>query len=144
MTAEATRAGGAIVGYISPAAHDAVDGDGVATCSPASGSNFPLGATQVRCVATDVAGNTASSFFDVFVVDTTPPTIDPHANVTVEATGASGAVVSYTSPASLDAVGGDGVASCSQPPPPRLRRVSPTLGTLAASNGRSRTPRDHL
>jgi hypothetical protein len=37
------------------------------TCTPASGSTFPLGATTVTCSATDTAGNTGSSTFTVTV-----------------------------------------------------------------------------
>jgi len=36
------------------------------TCTPASGSLFPLGSTRVTCVAQDAAGNTASCRFSVF------------------------------------------------------------------------------
>jgi len=111
-TAEATGPSGAVVNYTSPATHDAVSGDGVASCLPASGTTFALGTTTVTCSASDAAGNSSSSSFDVTVEDTTAPTIDPHGNETAEATGPSGAVVNYTSPATHDAVDGDGVASC--------------------------------
>jgi hypothetical protein len=73
---EATSALGAIVTYVSPATHDAVDGDGVATCTPASGSTFALGDTTVTCNASDAVGNAAAATsFVVHVVDTIPPTI---------------------------------------------------------------------
>lgn len=36
-------------------------------CTPASGSTFPLGSTVVQCVATDLAGNTATAQFAVAV-----------------------------------------------------------------------------
>ena len=113
VTAEATSASGASVTYTSPATHDAVDGDGVAICTPASGSVFALGATMVTCTATDAAGNAAvATTFTVTVVDTTAPTIDATANVSSQATSASGASVTYTSPATHDAVDGDGLAIC--------------------------------
>jgi len=115
VTVEATSASGAIVNYTSPATSDAVDGPGVATCSPASGSNFALGDTPVTCDATDANGNSAiSTSFVVHVVDTTAPVIAFHADVTAEATSASGAIVNYTSPATSDAVDGPGVATCSR------------------------------
>lgn len=44
--------------------------------------------------------------------DTTRPTIAAHATVTAEATSASGAVVTYTSPATSDNVDPAGVAAC--------------------------------
>ena len=38
------------------------------TCSPASGTQFPVGATKVACTATDAAGNATAKEFDVFVL----------------------------------------------------------------------------
>src|SRR6267378_6804142 len=60
ITMEATDSSGAVVTYIAPATHDAVDGDKVATCTPVSGSTFALGHTKVTCTATDAANNTAT------------------------------------------------------------------------------------
>ena len=115
-TAEATSAAGAAVGYTSPATSDDVDGAGVATCVPASGSTFALGTTTVTCNATDAAGNAATpTGFSVTVQDTAPPLIAAHGNETAEATGAAGAAVAYTSPATSDAVDGAGVATCVPP-----------------------------
>jgi hypothetical protein len=51
--------------YPSPTTLDLVDGAGVATCSPASGSYFPIGNTRVTCIATDAHGNRATSTFIV-------------------------------------------------------------------------------
>lgn len=116
VTAEATSAAGAAVDYISPVTTDAVDGEGTATCVPASGSNFVLGNTTVTCNATDKAGNAAwpTHLLIVAVKDSTAPVIDAQGNVTAEATSAAGAVVSYTSPATADAVdgAGAGAATC--------------------------------
>ena len=113
-TVEATSAAGAIATYTSPATSDAVDGPGVANCTPVSGSFFAFGDTTVTCTATDSNGNVATpTNFVVHVVDTTAPVIAAHADVTAEATSASGAAVTYTSPATSDAVDGAGVASCS-------------------------------
>src|SRR3989338_10587616 len=47
--------------------------------------------------------------------DTTPPTIESHGNEIVEATSETGAVVSYTLPATTDGVDGAGIASCAPP-----------------------------
>jgi len=56
--------------------------------------------------ATDGAGNSSSQSFTVTVVDTTPPAITSiSANLTVEATSAAGAVVSYAAAKASDAVG---------------------------------------
>jgi hypothetical protein len=69
VTVTATSAAGAIVNYTSPATHDLVDGAGVASCAPASGSQFALGNTTVNCSATDAHGNPATpTSFTVHVV----------------------------------------------------------------------------
>ncbi|MCK7480807.1 MAG: HYR domain-containing protein [Candidatus Moduliflexus flocculans] len=43
---------GVIVLFTAPATSDTVDGVGTATCTPASGSLFPVGVTTVTCTAT--------------------------------------------------------------------------------------------
>jgi hypothetical protein len=73
-TAEATGANGAAVTYAASAT-DSVDGLVAVTCSPASGSTFPVGTTTVNCSATDEAGNEATGSFTVAVADTTAPEI---------------------------------------------------------------------
>jgi hypothetical protein len=61
VNATATGANGALVNYTSPGTTDAVDGNGTATCLPASGTTFAVGPTTVTCNATDAAGNKAAS-----------------------------------------------------------------------------------
>jgi HYR domain-containing protein/uncharacterized protein DUF1565 len=81
---------GGTIGSFTVAATDLVDPKPAVTCSPISGSMFPIGTTPVQCSATDASGNTASGTFNVAVVDTTAPTapLSPAvANVTT--TGAS-------------------------------------------------------
>jgi HYR domain/WD40-like Beta Propeller Repeat len=68
ITTDATSSAGATVNFTKPTATDAVDGDRTVSCSPASGSLFPIGTTQVNCSAADVAGNQASGSFQVKVV----------------------------------------------------------------------------
>jgi hypothetical protein len=76
VTAEATSSSGAVVSYTSPATSDNVDAVGVASCSPAPVTLFPIGDTTVTCNAADTAGNVATSTtFTVTVQDTTAPTI---------------------------------------------------------------------
>lgn len=112
MTVSATSAAGAVVVYASPATQDIVDGAGVATCAPASGSAFPIGTTTVTCTAADTAGNSVTDTFSVTVRDTTAPTMIAPADISVSATSASGAVVTYATPVTQDAVDGSGVATC--------------------------------
>ncbi|MCC6568459.1 MAG: HYR domain-containing protein [Anaerolineales bacterium] len=59
--------------YSTPTTTDAVDGPGVATCTPASGALLPHGTTMVTCTATDSHGNTASITFAVLVEYTPKP-----------------------------------------------------------------------
>jgi hypothetical protein len=111
QTAEATGAGGAAVSY-NATATDEEDGSLTPTCSPASGSTFQLGSTQVNCSVTDSGGLSASGFFTVTVVDTTAPTLNLPADITEEATSADGAAVSYSASAS-DIVDGNVAVNCS-------------------------------
>ncbi|HAV77348.1 MAG TPA: hypothetical protein DCX53_08345 [Anaerolineae bacterium] len=99
ITTEATGPSGATVTY-SASATDLVDGPVAVTCSPSSGSIFPIGTTTVNCSAADSSGNTANGNFSVTVQDTTPPTLTLPADITTEATGPSGAIVSYSASAS--------------------------------------------
>ena len=56
--------------YIPPNSTDAVDGTKVASCTPASGSIFPIGTTSVSCTATDSHGNVAiPTTFNVIVTN---------------------------------------------------------------------------
>jgi len=109
ITAEATGPSGAVVTY----AVSATDPDDAATvsCTPASGSTFPVGVTTVACTATDTHGNTSNASFTVTVTDTTPPVVTITVSSPVEASGPSGATVVYTADAS-DTVSGSLPASC--------------------------------
>ncbi|MFP2903622.1 ELWxxDGT repeat protein [Pyxidicoccus sp. 3LFB2] len=103
-TVEATASSGATVGYPPATAADAVTDAPVLTYSQASGTTFPLGTTSVRVTATDAAGNASTCDFNVTVQDTTRPELTCPANVVAEATGASGASVSYPAATASDAV----------------------------------------
>jgi hypothetical protein len=110
ITAEATSSAGALVNF-SASASDIVDGSLTPTCVPASGSTFALGTTAVICSASDAHGNAGSGSFDMTVVDTTAPVLTLPANITAEATGPSGADVSYAASAT-DAVDGAITPKC--------------------------------
>ncbi len=132
--AEATGPTGAAVNYTNPTASDLVSGTTDVTCDPASGSAFPLGDTTVTCSSTDDAGNTGYNSFIVTVQDTTPPTIDPHADVTAEATGPSGANVDYTTPAASDVVDGPVAVTCDPAPGVLVALDGSQLVTCTASD----------
>jgi hypothetical protein len=111
ITAEATGPGGAAVNYTKPTATDTVDGSVAVVCTPSSGSTFALGPTTVICSATDAALNTGSNSFTVTVQDTTPPVLTVPADITNEATSASGASVTFSATAS-DLVDASPVVTC--------------------------------
>ncbi|MDW8478683.1 MAG: HYR domain-containing protein [Xanthomonadales bacterium] len=71
-------------------------GGGITTsCTPASGSSFPLGTTTVNCSSN--FGHSGS--FQVTVVDQTPPTLTCPATQNVVSMGGAPVPVSYTVPA---------------------------------------------
>jgi len=65
---DATSLSGAVVDYSAKeTAIDLVDGPVALSCSPASGSLFPVGTTTVACIATDKHGNSQTDTFSVAV-----------------------------------------------------------------------------
>jgi hypothetical protein len=112
VTTEATGPGGASVSFSA----SATDWSSVGvSCSPGSGSTFPLGTTTVNCTATDSQGNSSSGSFQVTVRDTTAPTLALPGAQVAEATSASGADVSYPAPGASDAVDTSPTVSCAPP-----------------------------
>lgn len=112
LVVEAASAAGAIVSY-SASAVDDVDGGVPVTCAPESGTTFPLGTTNVQCIATDGAGNVASADFDVRVVDTTAPELTLPTGVVLGATSPDGAPPAYMHLiAATDEVDPEPVVSC--------------------------------
>ena len=72
LTDEATSPSGKSVWFVATA-NDAVSPSPAVTCTPASGSTFPVGSTLVSCVATDAAGNSVTGSFTV-TITLTPTT----------------------------------------------------------------------
>jgi hypothetical protein len=66
MLVQATGSSGAVATF-SASASDLVDGSVTVTCTPASGSTFPIGISTVNCSAKDAAGNEAKGSFTVRV-----------------------------------------------------------------------------
>jgi hypothetical protein len=106
------------------------------SCTPASGSTFGLGQTTVLCNATDNAGNVAHANFTVSVVDTTPPAIASHGEVTAYATSDSMAVVTYTPPTASDLVDGNVNLTCT-PASGSTFSVGSTKVTCSAKDARN-------
>jgi hypothetical protein len=94
----------AVVNYPPPTASD--NAPGVTTlCTPASGSQFPVGETIVTCVATDTSGNTKNASFKVTVVDAEAPNLTVPGDIEVTApAGQSSAAVNFA-PTATDNVG---------------------------------------
>lgn len=70
-------------------------GAAVVTCSPESGSMFPLGTTQVSCNAVDACGRSADGSFNISVRDSSAPTLVLPEDVLADAVSVDGAVVTY-------------------------------------------------
>ena len=136
LTVDATSSAGATVSY-APTATDLVDGSVPVTCTPASGSVFPLDGTttKVSCTAKDAAGNTSSpTTFTVTVKDTKGPVLTGvPAAVDAEATSTLGAKVDYQLPQATDAVDGSVAVTCS-PPPGTTLPFGPTSVTCSAAD----------
>ena len=95
-------------------ATDNCPGVSAVTCTPPSGSPFPVGTTTVTCTATDASSNQGSCSFTVTVTDNQNPTITCPGNQSVPATsGACSANVSYATTAADNC---PGVAVACTPP----------------------------
>jgi HYR domain-containing protein/NHL repeat-containing protein len=136
--ADITAAGGssAVVHYSGVSAIDNVDPSPAVSCSPASGSTFPLGVTTVACTAVDAVGNSSSKSFTVTVV-VAPPTITVPASMTVQATSAHGAPVTYTATA-VDAAHAVIPVIC-VPPSGSMFPLGATVVTCTATDAGHRT-----
>lgn len=99
---------GANVAYPAPTTSGSC---GTVTCTPASGSLFPVGTTGVTC--TETGG--ASCTFDVTVSDNEAPVLTCPANVSVPSASPSGATVNFPAPTVTDNCSGVGPATCTPP-----------------------------
>ena len=70
------KEGAGVVDYAATAT-DGVDPTPALACTPASGSEFALGATTVSCTATDTAGNAVTKSFEVLVLRAPEPAPTP-------------------------------------------------------------------
>ena len=131
ITVEATGPSGAVATFTATA-EDIVSGTLTPTCTPASGSTFPVGSSTVVCTATDAAGNTGSASFTVNVVDTGAPVVTVPANMTLEGTSPAGAVATFTATA-FDIVDGPIVPVCT-PASGSTFAMGPTVVTCTATD----------
>ncbi len=109
IAADASAKSGTNVTYTVTATNNAT-----VTCTPASGTLFPVGATTVNCTAKDANGNTTSGSFTVTVTfsDTTPPALKLPGDLTYEGNTKGGATATFAVSA-VDAVDGEVPARCS-------------------------------
>ena len=100
---EATSPAGAVATYTATAT-DAEDSTApTPTCSPVSGSTFPLGTTEVACDVTDSGGLSDHGSFFVTVVDTTPPgLVGMPGDVSLTTNDPSGTTLTYVPPTATD------------------------------------------
>jgi len=72
-----------------------------------SGSDFPVGTTDVTFEATDASGNTAQCTFTITIVEDVPPEITCPTDINIDSDpGNCGATVNYTEPEGTDNCGG--------------------------------------
>ncbi|HEU4388535.1 MAG TPA: HYR domain-containing protein [Blastocatellia bacterium] len=108
---------------------------GAVSCSPASGSFFPVGATTVTC--STASGSSCS--FTVTVNDTQPPTISCPANISTATSvpGASTTVVTFPSPVASDNCGAP--TKVCTPPSGSVFLVGTTTVTCQATDNAGNT-----
>ena len=107
------------------------------TLTPPSGTTFPLGDATVEAVAVDFAGNRSTKTFVVTVEDTTAPELVLPSDLTVEATGPSGAVANFSATAH-DLVSGEVPVTFSIPPGSTFP-LGTTVVTATAVDGSENT-----
>ncbi|TMF44705.1 MAG: HYR domain-containing protein, partial [Chloroflexi bacterium] len=104
ITVGAAGPSGTAVTYTAPSAVDEDAGTPAVSCTPASGSIFPIGTTTVTCGASDGddTPSTVTATFRVIVGDSDLALSSIPANVTVQATTAGGAAVGFFPPTAVD------------------------------------------
>ena len=133
IAVEATSLAGAVASY-GASASDLVDGAVGVSCSPASGSTFPIGVTTVNCTAADSRANSSAGSFSVTVTDS-GPTVTVPGQQTVEASTASGSDVNFVpAPTATDPQEGSLVPVCSHASGSRFP-IGTTTVTCTATDG---------
>jgi CubicO group peptidase (beta-lactamase class C family) len=122
------------VSFPLPPATDNADASVAISCSPPSGSSFPVGTTTVACTATDDCTNRSTCTFLVRVIrDTTAPVIQCLSNRVALACDRSGALVTYSTPTATDDTDPSVTVACS-PKSDSLFPVGNTTVTCTATD----------
>ena len=117
ITVDATGPSGAVVTYATPSGSDEDGTAVVVTCTPASGSIFPIGTNAVTCTNAPDPDDTPTSrsiTFHITVRDT-DLALAPVSDITAIATSSAGAAVTITPPAVIDEDSPLPVATCNWP-----------------------------
>ena len=122
-----------VVEFSTPSASDDCDANVEVVCDPPSGSAFPLGSTQVICMARDADGNTSNCLFTVEVVDITAPVLECPDDMVVQCTSHDGAIVEYATPRVTNECNGEPVVVC-DPPSGTLFAPGTTTVTCTATD----------
>jgi galactose oxidase-like protein/HYR domain-containing protein len=113
VTVAASTPSGAVVNFGLPGANENATS---ITCSPASGSTFPVGNTAVTCQVTDPddVTSTVTGTFHVSVTyaDTDLALTGVPADISVSTMSGGGAVVDYSTPSALDEEATSSAVSC--------------------------------
>jgi hypothetical protein len=133
IVANATGPMGAVVAYAASAVDD-VDGPVAVECSPASGSMFEIGTTQVTCTASDAAGNDANATFDVHVKGAAEQLEDLSA--AVDGLGPGSSLADKLTEASAALAAGDEAATC--------EKLNAFTNAVQAQSGKSLTQEQAL
>ncbi|MFB5610368.1 MAG: HYR domain-containing protein [Nitrosopumilaceae archaeon] len=126
-TIEATGENGNVVDYGTATYSDAV---GVTSINNDAPETFPFGLTSITWTAKDAAGNTASKIQQIFIVDTTPPSITPLTDVIVEAQSLNNNTIALTQAQATDAVAIDTITNDA----PSLFSLGETIVTWIATD----------
>jgi len=131
---EATSSAGAVATY-TVTATDAEDSTApTPTCSPASGTTFPIGTTEVACDVTDSGGLSAHGSFFVIVADTTSPSlVGIPGDVSLMTNDPSGTVLTYVAPTAADVADPSPTVVCA-PASGTAIPVGPTTVTCTATD----------
>lgn len=135
-----------VVNYSAPNPTDNCSTPVLTRDGPASGSNFPIGATTITYTAKDEAGNIETCSFKITVnsaeeeEDTEDPKITCPENITQNAdTNICGAVVNYTIPIATDNVGTPTVSRTAGFAPGEVFPVGTTVVTYQARDAAGNT-----
>lgn len=110
------------------------------TCSPASGSEFPIAMTTVTCKALNKEGEAATKSFTVTVRDTIPPVLYVPNSLSATATSASGAIVTWTVSAH-DNVDGNVAVVCNHDSGSTFKIGTTTVSCTASDRSGNRASR---